>query len=84
MPIRPSTGASATRREHRIELRPLGELELLDDLAGEVAREHELDLAGHRLLVDGGAALERLLGSGRRKTFSRASISTRASDVYRG
>ena len=48
--------------QHRIEFRPLGELELLDDLARKIAREDELDLAGHRLLIDGGAALERLLG----------------------
>ncbi len=45
--------------QDRVEFRPLGELELLDDLAGEVAGEDELDLARHRLLVDGGAALER-------------------------
>ena len=44
--------------QHRIEFRPLAELELLDDLAREIARQDELDLAGHRLLVDGGAALE--------------------------
>jgi hypothetical protein len=47
--------------QDRVEFRPLGELELLDDLAGEVAGENELDLARHRLLVDRGAALERLL-----------------------
>ena len=47
--------------QHGIEFRPLRELELLDHLAGNIARENELHLAGHRLLVDGGAALERLL-----------------------
>ena len=43
--------------QHRIELRPLGKLVLLDDLAREIARQHELHLAGHGLGVERGALL---------------------------
>ena len=46
--------------EERVEFRPLAELELLDDLPREIARQDELDLARHRLLVDGGGPLDRL------------------------
>jgi hypothetical protein len=46
--------------QHRIELRTFAELELLDHLAREIARQNELDLAGHRLLVDRRAAIDRL------------------------
>ena len=42
--------------QHRIEFRALGELVLLDDLAREIARQHELHLAGHRLGVERAAA----------------------------
>ena len=44
--------------QHRVEFRPLAELELLDDFAREIARQHQLDLAGHRLLIDGRAAVD--------------------------
>jgi hypothetical protein len=43
--------------QNRIEFWPLAELELLDHLACEVARQNELHLARHRLLIDGGAAV---------------------------
>ena len=46
----------------RIELRPFAELELVDHLAGEIARKDELHLAGHRLLIDGAAVDEILVG----------------------
>ncbi|MGY3458554.1 hypothetical protein ACVWW5_004004 [Bradyrhizobium sp. LM3.4] len=38
--------------QHRIELGPLRKLVLLDDLAREVARQHELHLAGDGLGVE--------------------------------
>ena len=43
--------------QHRIEFRALGELVLLDDLAGEIARQHQLHLAGDGLGVERGALL---------------------------
>ena len=46
----------------RVELRPFAELELVDHLAGEIARKDELHLAGHRLLIDGAAVDEILVG----------------------
>ncbi len=48
--------------EHRIEFRAFAELELFDHLAGEVARQHKLHLAGHRFLVDGAAVGNILIG----------------------
>ena len=48
--------------QHRIELRPLAQLECLDHVAGEVARQDELDLAGDRLLINGAAAIQGFLG----------------------
>ncbi len=47
--------------QRRIEFRKVVELELADDVAREFARHHELHLAGHRLLVDGGVAFGRPL-----------------------
>ncbi len=43
--------------QHRIEFRPLGEPVLLDDLARQIAGEHELNLARHRLGIERGALL---------------------------
>src|SRR5208282_6816060 len=45
--------------QNRIEFRTLAEFELRDHFAGEIARENELSLARHRLLVDG--AVHRVL-----------------------
>ena len=68
-----------------IEFRQLAELELLDHLAGEIARQRELHLAGHRFRIDGAVALVApFSASGRKNTFSRPSIRMRASDLYRG
>ena len=57
----PNSASSDLQRrhaaQHRIEFRPLGKLVLLDDLAREIARQHELDLAGHGLGVERGALL---------------------------
>ena len=52
--------------QRRIEFRTLAELELVDHLAGEVARQNDLRLAGHRLLVDDAAVVAILSASGRR------------------
>ena len=58
MPNRASSDFSGDKPlQHRIEFRPLGELVLLDDLAGEIARQHQLHLAGHRLGIERGALL---------------------------
>ena len=49
---------SADRRhaiQRRIEFRPLAEFQLADDLAGNIARLHDLNLSGNRFLVGGGA-----------------------------
>ena len=63
MPKSPSDGADQRgAAQHRIEFRLLAELELLDDVARQIARQHELHLARHRLLIDRGAALQALLG----------------------
>ena len=43
--------------QHRIEFRPLGELVLLDDLAGEIARQQQLHLAGHGFGIERAALL---------------------------
>ncbi len=67
--------------QYRVEFRPLAELELFDDFAGEVARQDELHLACHRLLIDGALRSIDFSASGRKKMFSRVSISTRASDL---
>ncbi len=50
--------------QRRIEFRQLVELELGDDFGGEIARENELDLAGHRLLIDHAAVDDILVGIG--------------------
>ena len=57
-----------------------GKLVLLDDLAGEIARLHELHLAGDGFGIERAAVLVPL-AVGRRKTFSRPSIRMRASDL---
>ena len=41
-----------------------GELFLLDHLAGEIARQHDLELAGHRFRIDGGDGAAGLVGFG--------------------
>ena len=43
--------------QHRIEFRPLGELVLLDDLERELARQQQLNLAGHRFRVRAAALI---------------------------
>jgi hypothetical protein len=48
--------------QRSIELRQLGEVQLLDHLARQIARQHELHLAGHRLRIDRAAIHHRLLG----------------------
>ena len=52
----PSSASTALQRrhalQHRIEFRQFGQLVLLDDVAREIARQHELNLAGHRLGVE--------------------------------
>ena len=53
--------------ERRIEFGQLVELELGDDFVGEIAREHELRLAGHRLLIDNAAVDDVLVGVGAQK-----------------
>jgi hypothetical protein len=45
-----------------IEFRTLAELQFVDDVARQIARENELNLARHRLLVDRGARLGGLVG----------------------
>ena len=50
----------AGNAQQRIEFWIVAELELVYDFAGKVAREDELDLAGHCLLVDRRTALEGL------------------------
>ena len=50
--------------QRRIEFRIVGELFLVDHLARQIAREHELDLAGHRFGIDGGAVAAVLVGFG--------------------
>ncbi len=47
-----------------IEFRQLVELELVDHLDGEIARQDELRLAGHRFLIDGAAVEDVLVGVG--------------------
>ena len=44
-----------------IELGQLAELQLLDHLAREIARQRELHLAGHRLLIDRALTIHRVL-----------------------
>ena len=53
--------------QDRIEFPPLAELEFPDDLAGEVAREHELYLAGDGLRVHHGASFGEFFGLGAQK-----------------
>ncbi len=48
--------------EGRVELRQLGKVQLLDDLAREIARQHELHLAGHRFRIDRAAVHGQLFG----------------------
>ena len=49
--------------QRRVELRQVAELQLVDHRAREIPRERELNLAGHRLLVDGAVtALAGFLG----------------------
>jgi len=49
--------------QDRIELRPFAKLQFVDDVACQIARENELYLARHRLLIDrSGHRLARLLG----------------------
>ena len=43
--------------QHRIELRPFAELQFLDDVVRQIARQNELNLARHRLLIDRGGGL---------------------------
>ena len=50
--------------QRRIEFRQLVELELGDDFVGEIARQNELRLAGHRLLIDDAAVDDVLVGIG--------------------
>ena len=65
MPKRPkTTRKNEVPLQHRIEFRPLAELELLDDVARQIARQHELHLARHRLLIDGRVALQALFRFG--------------------
>ena len=48
--------------QRRIEFGTFAELELVDHLAGKVARQDDLRLAGHRLLIDGVAVAGVLVG----------------------
>ena len=48
----------------RIEFRQLVELELGDHLIGDLARHDQLGLAGHRVLIDGAAVDDVLVGVG--------------------
>ena len=50
--------------ERRIELAALAELQLGDHFAGEIARQDELDLAGHRFRVDHAAVDDVFVGVG--------------------
>ena len=52
---------SETPRSVGIELGQLAELQLLDHLAREIARQRELHLAGHRLLIDRALTIHRVL-----------------------
>ena len=62
MPVKPRKVRSTDGpRRTGIEFRQFPELELLDHLAREVARQDELDLARHCFLVHGGAALGSVL-----------------------
>jgi len=47
--------------DRRIEFRPVAELEPVDHFAREIARQHKLHLAGHRLRVGSGAAVHLIL-----------------------
>ena len=86
MPSMPSTVLTGeTPLQHRIEFRQLAELELLDHVAREIARQDELHLARHRLLVDGVAIDQVLLGFRAQEDVLAAFRSrTRASDWYLG
>ena len=71
--------------QHRIEFRPLAELQFLDDVARQIARENELDLARHGFLVDRGARLAGLLGFRPQKdVLARLDQDPRLGFVFRG
>ncbi len=53
--------------QRRIEFRIAIEFLFFDHFARQIAREHELDLAGHRFGVDGGAIAAILVGFGAQK-----------------
>ena len=62
-PSRPSTALiGENRRQRRIEFGLLVEIELSDDVARQIARKNELNLAGHRLVVDQVAVADILVG----------------------
>ena len=62
-----STDSGENSLQRGVEFRQLGQVEILDHLARQIARQHELDLAGHGLGVDRAAIGHGLLGLGPQK-----------------
>ena len=86
MPNRLSTTLSSRRAtQRRIEFRIVGELLFFDHFARQIARQHELDLAGHRFGIDGGAVAAILVGFGAQEyVLARLQQQTRFGAITRG